>query len=326
MQTHQLRWSHGEATVISTSAMLTDATFTLPNGPFKPFARAAWLGKVDDPQYTGHLRYLAGDFVGLPFGTGGRRAAAHLPEWDSLIVQPPTRDNHGPTADRDWTIVSGDDRSVTLSLDYDADSVVRKVERTVTAREGAPALDFVMRIFARHKAPISAGLHPNFRLPENPGRLELKLDFEFGLTHPGQTAAGDPQEFSSLSSVPKDGGRIDMSHIPLSPRTDRNVQLCGAKSPLTGTYLDEGAGFELDWDRELLPTLMIWHTDGGIQGEPWNGTFRAVGLEPLASAFDLHTDVSTGANPINRRGIKTWIDLDPAQPLEIRHSVRAFAI
>ena len=38
---------------------------------------------------------------------------------------------------------------------------------------------------------------------------------------------------------------MDMSHIPLAPRTDKNIQLCGVTSPLTGTYLDEGAGFEI---------------------------------------------------------------------------------
>lgn len=321
---HQLRWSHGEATIVTTSAMLTDATFNLPNGPFKPFARAPWVGTVDDPSITGHLRVLAGDFVGLPFGTGGRNAP-NLPQWDKLLTQAQVGTIHGPAAHDEWTIVEGDEHSVTLSLDYEPHSVVRKVERVITAREGSPALDFVMRIFARHKAPISAGLHPNFRLPENPGRLELKIDFQFGLTHPGQTAADGAHEFSSLTSVPQDGGLVDMSHIPLSPRTDKNIQLCGVTSPLTGTYLDEGAGFELDWDRDLLPTLMFWHTDGGIGGAPWHNQFRAIGLEPLASAFDFHNDVSTGPNPINARGVKTWVDIDPAEPLEIRHSIRAFA-
>ncbi|HEY0855003.1 MAG TPA: hypothetical protein VGD86_09260, partial [Devosia sp.] len=118
---------------------------------------------------------------------------------------------------------------------------------------------------------------------------------------------------------------VDMSHVPLTPRSDFNVQLCGVTSPLTGTYLDEGAGYELDWDRSLLPTLMFWHTDGGIGGEPWNNQFRALGCEPLAAAFDFHTDVSTGPNPINTRGVKTWIDIDPARPVEIRHAIRTFA-
>lgn len=322
--THRLRWSHGDATIVTTAAMLTDATFVLPNGPFKPFARAPWVGTVSDPSITGHLRVLAGDFVGLPFGTGGR-TAPNLPEWSSLMTQPAKGTIHGPVAHEEWTVVSADESAVTLALDYEPHSVVRRVERTITVRDGSPALDFSMRIHARHKASISAGLHPNFRLPQLPGRLELKIDFQFGLTHPGQTALGDPQEFTSLDSVPRDGARVDMGHIPLFPPTDKNILLCGVTGPLTGIYLDEGAGFELDWDREVMPNLMFWHTDGGIGGEPWRNQFRAIGLEPLASAFDLHTDVSTGPNPINKRGIRTSIDLDPAQPLEIRHSVRAFA-
>ncbi|MDB5539590.1 MAG: hypothetical protein JWQ89_1317, partial [Devosia sp.] len=216
------------------------------------------------------------------------------------------------------------DDNVMLSLRYDEDSPVEKIERVISARSGTPALDFVMRIFARRPAKMSVGLHPNFRLPEQPGRLELKADFQFGLTHPGQTGSG-PQEFSSLSAVPKDGATVDMGHIPLSPRTDKNVQLCGMRGPMVATWLDEGMGIELDWDRRLLPSLMIWHTDGGIGGEPWKNQFRAVGLEPIASAFDLHTELSAGVNPINARGVATAISIDPAQPLEIRHSIKAFA-
>jgi len=324
MNTHQLRWSHGDATVATTAATVIDATFALPNGPFKPFARAPWVGKINDPNIVGHLRVLSGDFVGIPFGTGGR-TAPNLPEWSALLTQPANGTIHGPSAHDDWTIITGDDNSVTLALDYEPHSTVRRLERTITARQGSPALDFRLKIFARHAARISAGLHPNFRLPETPGRLELKVDFAFGLVHPGRVASPETQEFSSLGAVPKDGGLVDMAHVPLSPRTDFNVQLCGVSSPLTGTYLDEGASYELDWDRELLPTLMFWHTDGGIHGEPWNGEFRALGCEPLASTFDFHTDVSTGPNPINKRGIKTWIDIDPAQPLEIRHAIRTFA-
>lgn len=319
---HKLRWSHGEATILSTAAMLADATFTVAGKPFKPFARAPWLGTVDDPSIVGHLRVLAGDFVGLPFGAG-RPLGSAPSDWASLMTHEPLHPIHGPAADRDWTIVTGDDDHVMLSLPYDEDSPVEKIERVITARSGAPALDFVMRIFARRPARLSAGLHPNFRLPLGPGRLELKADFTFGLTHPGQTLPG-PQEFSSLSAVPKDGATVDMGHVPLSPRTDKNVQLCGMKGPMVATWLDEGAGIELDWDRSLLPSLMIWHTDGGIRGEPWNGEFRAVGLEPIASAFDLHTELSAGPNPINARGVATAITLDPAQPLEIRHSIRAF--
>ena len=81
--------------------------------------------------------------------------------------------------------------------------------------------------------------------------------------------------------------------------------------------LDEGVGLEIDWDRNLLPSLQIWHTDGGISGAPWHNAYRGIGLEPVAS-------VSCAPNPINARGVATAIQIDPLDSVTIRHSFRAF--
>lgn len=323
-QSHSFRWSHGEAKVLATAAMLDTCLFDLPNGRFTPFARAPWMGTIEDKSIVGHLRELGGDFVGIPFGTG-RPMPDAPPEWAALMQEPPQHPIHGPSGDADWTIAAATDHSVTLTLDYPEDSPVLRLERIVAGRPGEPAIDFTLRVVARRKANLSLGLHPNFRLPEEPRRLRLDADFAFGLVYPAQAAHGQ-QEFSDLSQVPQPGGKtIDFSHVPLTPRADRLAQLCGMRGPLTGTYLDEGAGFELDWDRTLLPSLHIWHTDGGIGGSPWNNRFRGIGLEPLASAFDLNTAQSARPNPINERGVATTVAIDPAAPLFVRHSVRAFA-
>lgn len=324
MTSHNLRWSHGEATVVSNSAMLTDCTFIVDGRRVQPFARAPWVGTVDDKAVTGHLRVLAADFVGLPFGSnrGYRNAPA---AWQAVPELPAYRSTHGPCADLDWDIVSADENAVTFSIPYPEESMVERIERTISARSGAPALDFTMRIFARRRGATSVGLHPNFRLPETTGRLELKADFAFGEVHPGQVGLDGRYQFDSLGHVPHGEGSADMVHVPMAPATDKNVQLCGMRGPLVATWLDEDFAIELDWDRTLLPSLMIWHTDGGIGGYPWNNQFRGIGLEPIASAFDLPVEVSVADNPINRRGVATAINVDPAQPLEIRHSVRAFA-
>lgn len=321
---HSFSWSHGEAKVLTTAAMLDTCIFALPNGPFSPFVRAPWMGTIEDRSIIGHLRELGGDFVGIPFGTG--RPMPDAPEeWRKLIAEPPAHPIHGPAGDADWTIIDTGPTSVTLALDYAAPSPVLRLERTIAGRPGEPAIDFTLRIFARAAADISLGLHPNFRLPEAAGRLELEADFAFGLRHPGILKPGEAQEFSALSAVPEGTGTLDYAHVPLAPRMDRLVQLCGMLGPLRARYLDEGAGFELDWDRSLLPSLHIWHTDGGIGGAPWNNRFRGIGLEPLASAFDLNTAQSARPNPISRRGVPTSIHIDPAAPLLVRHSVRAFA-
>lgn len=325
MTAHALHWRHGQARVLTTAAMLAECAFHLPGGPFAPFARAPWMGRVTDPAFAGHLRELGGDFVCLPFGRA-RAIPCAPPDWAPMLTVDGVGHVHGPAADQDWIVTSASDSAITLALDYPAASGILRIERTIAARPDAPALDFAWTIHALAPLRVAVGLHPILRLPDAPGRLHLSADFAFGLIHPGQTPPGTAQGFASLSAVPGPGGPVDLAHVPLAPRTDLNVQLCGLRGPLTARYLDEGAGVVLDWDRTLLPSLQIWHTDGGISGPPWHGQFRGIGVEPVASAFDLGNAVSTGPNPIAARGIATAIALDPAAPLTIRHSIAAFAL
>lgn len=321
MAAHDLTWDFGEATVLTTAAMLADCRFDLGQISFAPFAKAPWMGRVTDPSISGHLRDLGGDFVCLPFGIGRKMANAPA-NWATLLTEAEPGPIHGPAADQDWTVTAATDRAITLTLDYPATSPVLRIERSIAARPSEPALDFSLTIFARHRADISPGLHPILRLPDLPGGLHLTADFDFGMVHPGYGG----QVFDRLDAVPRPDGPVDLSRVPLSPVTDLNVQLCGMRGPLRATYPDEGAGIELDWDRALLPSLQIWHTDRGIKGPPFDGVYRGIGLEPVASAFDLGATVSCGPNPINARGIATHIRIDPAEPVTIRHAIRAFAL
>ncbi|KKC32257.1 hypothetical protein [Devosia psychrophila] len=320
---HNLKWSHGKATVLSTAAMLADCTFELGHGSFSPFARAPWMGTIDDPRVIGHLRELGGDFVGIPFGTGGNDK--HVPaDWAPLMQIPASYPIHGPAADEEWAIVQADDNTITLRFDYADPSSVSHLVRTIAARPSAPALDFTLSVYARRAARISVGLHPIFRLPDHTGDMTLDAEFAFGLTHPRQTLPGQVQEFHDLAVVPQGNVHVDLAHPPL-PQPNLNVQLCGMRGPLTATYHTQRAGFVLDWERTLLPSLQIWHTDRGVDVPPWNGQYRGLGLEPIAAAFDLHDDASVGPNPINARGVATSIAIHPDAPTFIWHAVTAFS-
>ena len=324
MTAHDLIWSHGRARVLANSAMLADCTLDLPRGPFRPLARAPWMGTFHDPAVSSHLRDLGGDFVCVPFGRG-RHVPGASADWAAVIADEGPGHFHGPASNADWTFVRAGADRVTLALDYPDSSPVARLERTLTGRDGAPALDMTLTIHARRRARISVGLHPILRLPDRPGALHLEAEFAFGLTHPGQTPPGVAPDFTDLSRVPVAGGTVDMAHVPLSPRADRVVQLCGMTGPMRATFVDEGAGLVIDWDRGLLPSLQIWHTDGGIGGAPWHNTYRGIGLEPVCAAFDLGNGAATADNPIVRRGVATAIAIDPATPVTIRHSLSAFA-
>lgn len=324
MSEHILQWAHGEAVVLSTAAVLADCRFYLGGRggrAFRPFARAPWMGTVTASTISGHLRELGGDFVCVPMGSGGPAPNAP-PAWAVLMERPPDRPTHGPAADEEWSIISADASAVTLSLDYPKTSAVLRLVRTIAVRPEAPTLDSTLTILARRTARISVGLHPIFRLPEQSGRLRLEAEFDFGLVHP-RHVEGD-QEFSSLGAVPRAEGAVDLGQAPLHSRKNLNVQLCGMRSPIRATWLDERAAIVLDWDRTLLPSLQIWHTDRGIEGAPWHGQYRGLGLEPIAAAFDLNDAISTGPNPINRRGVPTAIEIGPDRPTIIRHAVAAF--
>ncbi len=82
MGAYHLHWSHGQATVLTTAAMLGECRFTLPNGSFSPFACAPWMGSIEDKTISGHLRELGGDFACLPFGIG-REIRNPPQEWAS---------------------------------------------------------------------------------------------------------------------------------------------------------------------------------------------------------------------------------------------------
>ena len=323
MKQFALGWSHGDALVLSTAAMLAECRFDLGGEDFRPFARAPWMGQVSNPAIIGHLRELGGDFACLPFGAGPPQPIGP-PEWAELMGEPPLGPIHGPAGDAEWELVARTEHSVTVGLDYPAHSLVRRLERRVGGQPGSPVLESSLTIYPRRSGAVSVGLHPILRLPEKPVQLQLEAEFEFGLVHPRQVGAGEAQEFSALAAVPHRGGHIDLSHVPLG-EPNFSVQLCGMRGPLRAVFLEEGAGVEIDWDRDLLPSLQIWCTDGGIEGEPWQGRYRGIGLEPIASAFDLNTRLSERPNPISRRGVATAVQLQADTPLTLSHTVSAFA-
>lgn len=110
-----------------------------------------------------------------------------------------------------------------------------------------------------------------------------------------------------------------MSHLPLAQHTESLVQLCGSDGRMTVSNLDEGYAFALAWDAKVLPSCLLWISNGGRQAWPWSGRHFALGVEPVCSYFDWGVDAGTGPNPVSARGVATCVTLDPAQPLELAY-------
>ena len=322
---------HVRALVAPLAAMLVDAVFLIDGREHRPLARAPWIdangiGERGLDAHPGHLRVLGGDFVGLPFGASGAPAGLDA-AWAGLIPDAAPDPVHGHAAEFEWSVLEQTADSVRLGIDYPLDSPIARLERTIGLRADAAAIDFQLDVIARATATVSVALHPILRLPDEPGELSIEVPFTTGFTYPGRIDPGlGPtapwREFTSLSSIPaRDGGVVDFSRVPLETPVQDNVLLAGVTGPVHARFADTGTHVTIEWDRALVPNLMLWLSDGVIDEEPWNGRYRGLGVEPLAAAFDFADSVSIAANPLTERGVRTAIDVATARPLVIRHSI-----
>src|SRR5690606_4487834 len=263
--------------------------FKLPSGRWvRPMATAPW-GEVLDPAIPGHLRRLGGEFFCLPFGGGGT-VRDPVAGWESLTSSSVNEPMHGPAANQDWEIMVRDANSVRLSLDLPDEYPISRIERYIRIDTSSPSARATMTLHIRRDGRVPVAFHPILRLPEKLSRLVLSASFEQGFTYPAliepdRMACEPGQTFTGLERVPeRRGGRADLSHLPLAQRVDDVVLLAGMKAPLRGAFLDDGFALTVDWPRNLLPHCLVWIHDRGIDVPPWNGTYRGIGIEPLASA------------------------------------------
>ncbi len=333
----RLSGSHATATVSTTAGMLLDAAFLVAGREVRPFARADWIDEPLDDPHPGHLRKLAAEFVAVPFGSAG--APADLDDsWAHIVPTDPPAEPHGISADAEWSVQSSADDAVTLTLDYPEHHDIARLERTIRLRQDSAAIDFELTITARRTCRTAVGLHPILRLPEHPHALALDVDFDKGFTYPGSVWPGvgptrPSSTFTSLTAVPaKAGGTVDLSHLPLgaaddaSSATEDVVLLAGVRSPLQARFDDDRVTATLDWDRQLVPCLLVWLSDRALADEPWRGRYRGLGLEPIAAAFDFAGEVSLGSNPLAQEGYSTAIDVAAGSPVTIRYSVEVSSI
>jgi hypothetical protein len=271
-----LRWPHGEAELHAQGAMLGPVTFKAPGQPdFSPLQVVPWL---------------RGDWPCVPFGRVDRPAG--LPS-DWPAHDPGDAWHHGHAVHHAWTWrETAEPHTLTLQIDLPEDQPVRRLTRSVRARPGEPALDLELRIEARRPCTLPVALHPTLRL--DLGRVDLELAHAGpGLNYPvpaepGRSRLAAGARFDRLSKVPlSDGSSTDLTHYPQAVDSEDLLQLLGMQAPVTARYPDAGWSLTLDWDRTVLPDLVLWISHRGRQYPPWNGRHFALGLEPVNGAWDL---------------------------------------
>jgi hypothetical protein len=327
----RLNWDHGSAEVQPLGGMLGPVSLRLDDERELDLMHVApWAGTTGAAGLPGVLRRLRGEWPCVPFGRADTPASLP-PGWHTRASDDAWM--HGYAANQRWTCIEASALRVHLAIDYPADSAIARIERVIAADPNAPALDITLGIWARRAARVPVGLHPTFRIPPAPGRVQVALGAHAGIHSypacpPGAVSRLLPDTRSAtLSALAGVDGPLDLTRLPLAMPTEELVQVralsgTGGQPPFALHYLDYDASVGMWWDTEQLPDLMLWISNGGRINYPWMSRHLAIGAEPLNSLFDLGRVAQAPAgHPLADR---LGLALHPDQPWHTRYRIAAW--
>lgn len=325
---------------LALGGMTAPVTFRFPSGrEFSPLSVAPWSGEALPPDVPPHLTELRGVFSCLPFGSSSRPRELS-PDWATVVGPDIPDPQHGEAANGMWdrlgqaeAVPDDDSRPLRIGFRHDPFGAIVEETQTIGFDVMATGFEVTYSVEVRRALRLPFGFHVMIRWPEPPGGLRLLPGrFAFGLTYPGLVEPGTMAtrpglEFSNLDSVPAyRGGAVDLTRPDLREPLEDIVQLCGIDGCFEVHYPHDGAGLRIGWDSEVMPSCLLWFSRRGLTDTPWNGRYTAIGIEPIAAAFDLAPAASIADNPINRRGIATCVSLAPERRLETRLRIEAFEL
>lgn len=308
-------------------ATIAQALLYAGDQPVRPFFQNPWR---DDPREMDSLtRHLGGEWPCVPFGVP--RAPSNLPaDWHCDSGSAPWHhDAHGYGAHSVWTLVQIDDQTAVAEISYPDDSPIAGLKRRVClVSEHESQME--LSIKARAAVSLPVGLHPVMSLADA-APLSAKLcvagtdtAWTFPLeVEPGSTYLRPDQRGVPLSSLmTAQDGPVDGSCLPFPAQSEDLVLLTSPGGHVSLVRPDLKYRVDLNWDDMDLPSCLLWLSNRGRQYTPWDGRVCAIGIEPIAAAFDLGVDHSASeTTPLARSGIKTTIDLRKGETWRTPYSI-----
>lgn len=278
-----------DLSVTARAGHMAPVVFHLPGRDVSPYALAPWL-PAEFPELP-LLSVLRGDFLCLPFG--------------GQTKGPP----HGDPANAEWSLVSQNERSITLS--QQASDTGASIKKILSTRPGHHA------VYAEHRisnldGEYNYGTHPILDLSAISARISVS-SFRYASVFPGwfsDPANGETQalkpgaEFTDLASVPlADGDDTDLTRYPSRPGNDDLVMMVNAPSTpeqpfaWSAAVLDGYLWFALKNPSDF-PATLFWMSNGGRTTAPWNNRHTGrIGIEEVCSYFSHGVDESRKASP-----------------------------
>lgn len=308
-----LTWDRGRARLTSLGAMLTNFTAVLPDGrEVSPLHKASWLEEQLPGGIPPFLAGLQGEFPCVPFGTAPRGPLAR--DWAGSFPSPDPWP-HGFAANNNWQIAPDGPHAVRARITYPETEPVHRLSRCVRGVKGEAAVDIALGVHTRRKGRLPIGVHPVFRLPEKVGLARLcpgGYDQIFG--YPGDNGGQPAFEYSSpFRFEDLTGLGFDPLTLPYAVASETLLLLSGTERSFALENHAENYRVSLDWDAQAFPSLLLWISNCGRRAAPWNGRHRALGVEPVCSAFDLGPSISVTDNLLTHAGVQTARMLTPDQ-------------
>ncbi len=299
-----------QARVTRTGGMMGPVSFDLGGRSVEPLAIAPWWNEPLKSVGSPLMQAMRGDFFCLPFGYDPK-------------ANPPVAP-HGPTANAAWRIRSCNQDKKTSSISLamrltDGAHVDKKIE----LRSGQTAI-YVSHTFNGLCGKQSFGHHPILRfsagaksgmVSTGPMRFGQVFPFEFeDPSKGGYSSLRTGAWFKALKRVPlREGGFTDLSCYPQREGFEDLVMIAHRRNALFAWTAVVHASQRYAWfslkNPALLPSTVLWMSNGGRHYPPWSGRHRHVmGVEDVCSYFNLGRGPSVRPNPWQHRGAPTCLD------------------
>ena len=323
-----------EISVQPLGAMLHDCVFRLENGlSVLPLYDAPWRGATgsDFDAQPPIIQQLGSEWPCVPFGRPV--ANLHLPdEWVTSDAKPWDNWAHGYSANHDWVLEQQSDTLGTATIDYPDNSPVAKLEREVGLMEDRPGLALSLTIKTRRKISLPLGLHPILSMAgAAPGALSLQVAetarvWSFPIdVEPGRSHFVPNQQKQALDNMQTYAGDVADVRVlpPVGSGSSEDLLLLTDTGGLVGLVNPiQGCITTIQWDSAQIPGCILWISNGGRDYYPWNSRVAALGIEPVAAAFDLGMGHSLSQHtPLARNGIATAISVTPEHPFQCHYQI-----
>ncbi|ETX10124.1 hypothetical protein MUS1_04385 [Marinomonas ushuaiensis DSM 15871] len=314
-------------------AMVGPVQFRFSNDKvIQPFSIAPWANKEEskNDKLPPILKNLGGEWPCVPFGTPGTRRDLP-PEWLRNIESVESVNEafmHGFSSNHEWQDISKSSQEAELSIEYPLKHPVKGLNRKISVTDNNQ-LEFELLVETEQPVELPIGLHGTFKLPNKPGKAKLMIDsFKGAYTYPVTVEPGisilkPNQKIEDLEQVLRLDGRVEnMTTLPLESVTEELILLDLSEGRIRLQNYDEGYEVVFEWNIEQFPSCLLWYSNKGRDYYPWNKRFQAMGIEPIASAFDLGVVHSRNASsPLREVGIKTGFRLEGEDRFSYRISV-----